>query len=97
MKYENTAAGISCFIYSLPGASAPRRGTGGIQEDPSKKRLSLSRLRGAYANMVRDSRYADNKELLLIPGASHTDLYDGGGKDAIPFDRLAEFFGKHLK
>ena len=39
----------------------------------------------------------DNKELLLIPDAVHTDLYDGGGKDAIPFDRLVEFFQKNLK
>ena len=51
----------------------------------------------AYAHMVKDSRYAGNKELLLIPGASHTDLYDGGGKGAIPFDKLAAFFGEYLK
>lgn len=35
-----------------------------------------------------------NKELLLIPGASHTDLYDR--LDVIPFDRLAAFFEKYL-
>jgi len=52
--------------------------------------------RDAYANMVKGSRYSDNKELLLVPGASHTDLYDGGGKGAIPFDKLAAFFAKHL-
>ena len=51
----------------------------------------------AYADMVRDSRYTDNKELLIIPGASHTDLYDGGGKNAIPFDKLQSFFTKYLK
>ncbi len=39
----------------------------------------------------------DNKELLIIPDAVHTDLYDGGGKNAIPFDKLAEFFQKNLK
>jgi fermentation-respiration switch protein FrsA (DUF1100 family) len=50
----------------------------------------------AYADMVRDSRYTDNKELLIIPGASHTDLYDGGGKNAIPFDKLQSFFTKYL-
>ncbi len=38
----------------------------------------------------------DNKELLIIPGAVHTDLYDGGGKDAIPFDKLTGFFKKNL-
>lgn len=50
----------------------------------------------AYAAMTKDSKYTDNKELLLIPDAVHTDLYDGGGKDAIPFDRLAQFFTKYL-
>ena len=39
----------------------------------------------------------DNKELLLIPDAVHTDLYDGGGKDAIPFDKLVDFFQKNMK
>ena len=39
----------------------------------------------------------DNKELLIVPGADHTDLYDGGGKNAIPFDRIEEFYRKNLK
>ncbi|MBQ9206751.1 MAG: alpha/beta hydrolase [Treponema sp.] len=39
----------------------------------------------------------DNKELVIVHGASHTDLYDGGENNAIPFDKLAEFFGKYLK
>jgi hypothetical protein len=51
----------------------------------------------AYANMVKDNPYADNKELLLIPDAVHTDLYDGGGKNAIDFDKLAAFFTEYLK
>ncbi len=51
----------------------------------------------AYAAMVKDSKYTDNKELLIIPDAVHTDLYDGGGKDAIPFDKLQDFFETHLK
>ena len=46
--------------------------------------------------MVKDSKYTDNKELLIIPGASHTDLYDGGGRDAIPFGKLEDFFGTYL-
>ena len=37
----------------------------------------------------------DNKELLLIPGAVHTDLYDR--TDIIPFGKLETFFGKYLK
>lgn len=36
----------------------------------------------------------ENKELVIVPGASHTDLYDR--LDAIPFDRLAAFFRKHM-
>jgi len=51
----------------------------------------------AYADMVKDSKYTANKELLIIPGASHTDLYDGGGRDAIPFDKLQSFFEEYLK
>ena len=50
----------------------------------------------SYADMVKDSKYAANKELVLIPGAVHTDLYDGGGKDAIPFDRIQAFFEKNM-
>ena len=50
--------------------------------------------RDAYSNMIKDSKYTDNKELLIIPGAVHTDLYDK--KDIIPFDRIEEFFKKSL-
>ena len=38
-----------------------------------------------------------NKELMIIPGAVHTDLYDGGDKDYIPFDKLESFFNEYLK
>lgn len=51
--------------------------------------------RDAYADMVKDSPYAGNKELLLIPGAVHTDLYDQ--KDVIPFDKIQQFFREYLK
>ena len=53
--------------------------------------------RDAYADMVKDSKYTGNKELLIIPGASHTDLYDGGGRGAIPFDKLQSFFVEYLR
>ena len=39
----------------------------------------------------------DNKELVLMPGATHTDLYDGGGKNAIPWDKVQGFFEKYLR
>ena len=51
----------------------------------------------AYADMIKDSSYADNKELMIIPEAVHNDLYDGGGKNAIPFDKLQAFFEENLK
>lgn len=37
----------------------------------------------------------DNKELMIIPGASHTDLYDN--LDKIPFDKMEGFFRTNLK
>ena len=51
----------------------------------------------AYADMMKDNTYSDNKELLIIPDVVHTDLYDGGGKNAIPFDKLDGFFRTYLK
>jgi hypothetical protein len=39
----------------------------------------------------------DNKELLIIERASHTDLYDGGEKKVIPFDKLEAFYNEYLK
>ncbi len=45
--------------------------------------------------MTAGSEYAGNKELLIIPGAVHTDLYDR--KDIIPFDRIQEFMEANLK
>lgn len=37
----------------------------------------------------------DNKELMIIPSANHTDLYDNMEK--IPFDKITSFFQKYLK
>lgn len=51
----------------------------------------------AYAQMMDGNPVPENKELLIIPDAVHTDLYDGGGKNAIPFDKLADFFTTYLK
>nr|WP_270581087.1 alpha/beta hydrolase [Butyricimonas virosa] len=38
----------------------------------------------------------DNKELLIIPGASHVDLYDNQA-NVIPFDKIESFFRECLK
>lgn len=43
----------------------------------------------AFANLR-----GDNKELLIVPGASHTDLYDQS--DIIPFGAINEFFTENL-
>ena len=45
---------------------------------------------GAYEKMT-----GDNKELLIIPGASHVDLYDN--LNVIPFEKLNRFFNMHFK
>ena len=45
---------------------------------------------GAYEKMT-----GNNKELLIIPGASHVDLYDN--LDVIPFEKLNSFFNIYLK
>ena len=45
---------------------------------------------GAYEKMA-----GDNKELLIIPGASHVDLYDN--LDVIPFEKLNSFFIFYFK
>ena len=51
--------------------------------------------RDAYENMVKDSKFADNKELMIIPGAVHTDLYDN--VNIIPFDKMEQFFKENLQ
>lgn len=37
----------------------------------------------------------DNKRLLIVPGANHTDLYDK--MEIIPFDEIAAFYREYLK
>ena len=49
----------------------------------------------AYKNMTTNSKYTDNKELMIIPNAVHTDLYDN--IDIIPFDKIETFFKDNLK
>jgi fermentation-respiration switch protein FrsA (DUF1100 family) len=48
----------------------------------------------AFANMIKDNPYTENKELMIIPNAVHTDLYDR--KDIIPFEKMEKFFTKYL-
>jgi len=51
--------------------------------------------RDAYANMIKNSKYTNNKELIIIPNATHTDLYDQ--KDKIPFDKIEKFIKDNIK
>lgn len=51
----------------------------------------------AHSRYFSETAYAsaaEPKELMIIPGASHVDLYDR--VDVIPFDRLQSFFSRHL-
>ncbi len=59
-----------------------------------------------YNTISKPNPNPENKQLLIIPGASHCDLYDGGyteltgkgePKNLIPWDTLAEFFTQNLK
>ena len=53
----------------------------------------------AHSRYFSETAYSkltgDNKELLIIPGANHTDLYDQ--MDVIPFEKLEAFFSEHLR
>ena len=49
----------------------------------------------AFANMMNGNPCPENKELLIIPGAVHTDLYDR--TNIIPFDKMEQFFSDYLK
>lgn len=52
----------------------------------------------AHSRYFSETAYAaaaEPKELLIIPGANHTDLYDRA--DVIPLDKITEFFAKNLK
>ena len=60
-----------------------------------EKAHSLYMSKDAYEMMIKDSKYKDNKELLIIPNAVHTDLYDQ--KEIIPFDKIESFLKEYLK
>ncbi len=51
--------------------------------------------RDAFKNMIDGNPCPENKELMIIPGAVHTDLYDR--TDIIPFDKIESFFKQYLK
>ena len=67
----------------------------------SEIRSAVLMIHGENAHSCYMSRDAykllkgDNKELVIIPGANHVDLYDE--KDVIPFNKIEEFLKEHLK
>ncbi len=72
-----------------------------ILQYSSEIRSAVLLVHGGKAHSCYFSRDAfekltgDNKELMIIPDAVHTDLYDKA--DVIPFDKLEAFFNKNLK
>ena len=55
----------------------------------------------AYSRYASEAVYkllkGDNKRLLIVPNATHTDLYDGGKGNFIPWKEIETFFAEHLK
>ncbi len=63
----------------------------------SPRPLLLVHGENAHSRYFSETAFAaatEPKELMIIPKARHTDLYDR--MDKIPFDRIAAFFGQHL-
>ena len=60
-----------------------------------EKAHSLYFSRDAYAAMINGNPCPGNKELMIIPGAVHTDLYYKF--DVIPFDKIETFMKEYLK
>lgn len=51
--------------------------------------------RVVHRKSINRKSISKNKELVIIPDAVHTDLYDR--KDIIPFDKIQHFFEEYLK
>src|SRR5688572_22883438 len=64
----------------------------------SPRRILLIHGEKAHSRYFSESAYeaaAEPKELIIIPGANHVDLYDQ--VNVIPFDKLSAFFTKNMK
>lgn len=67
-------------------------------DEISPRRVMLVAGENAHSRYYSEDAYAklnDPKELVIVPGADHCDLYDQ--KDLIPFDKLDAFFKDNLK
>ncbi len=47
--------------------------------------------------IITNGKYAANKQLFIVPGATHCDLYDGGDKNYIPWTKIVKFYNQELK
>lgn len=72
----------------------------------SAYRYMLEGKADGYNFVGKPNPVPENKELLIVPGATHCDLYDGGWtgpegtgepKNLIPFDKIESFFREYLK
>ncbi len=77
--------------------STRSRGLLGFGKEISPRPILFIHGERAHSRYFSETAYAaaaEPKELLIVPGASHVDLYDR--LDRIPFDRIAGFFDEHL-
>lgn len=64
--------------------------------DISPRPIPLIHGESAHSRYFSETAYAAApKELPIVKGACHVDLYDP--VDKVPGDRMADFFGRHLK
>ena len=83
-------AGKSTTLKMITGILRPTSGS--IEFDGHAwKRSDLNH----FSETAYSKLNGDNKELLIIPGANHTDLYDQ--MDIIPFEKLNAFFTAYLR
>ena len=92
-KGWNVTAGTSLMNTRLFTYSNEIRGA--VLMIHGEKAHSCYMSKDAYSDMVKNSKYTSNKELLIVPGASHTDLYDQ--VDVIPIDKIESFMKENLK
>lgn len=82
---------------ALELAIGTNRSFNDLETIPPRALLSLPGKRPARVSSTTmpTARAAEPKELLVIPGARHIDLFDR--TDMIPFERLETFFKENLK
>ena len=89
---------VNPFIAGLAGhgAASDKQGLSYIREISPRPILFIhgENAHSRYFSETAHAAAAQPKELLIVQGANHTDLYDR--MDKIPFDKMAAFFEQHL-